>query len=238
MKVVVYARVSTLEQANSGLSINAQLEKLRGYCQLHDLEVVAECVDEGESAGDLKRPQLERALGLLRSGEALGLVVFKLDRLSRRMKDWMFLLSSFFDRGIRLFSVSESIDTSSATGRAMLSMIMLFAEWERDMIRERTVVAMAQKKRQGESCGQIEYGRKLKCYRDKSNPDGTVTRVPVTEDCEREQRVLTRMRELRGQGWSYRRIAGVLNFDGVPTKTGSGEWAGETVRKILLRSAK
>ena len=236
-KVVIYARVSTEEQARSGLSIDSQLEKLRLYCQLHELEVVAELVDDGESAKDLNRPALQEALSLLRSRQADGLVVAKLDRLSRSVKDWNALVECFFNEkaGRKLMSVTESIDTRTASGRMALNMLMVVSQWEREAISERTRDAMAQKRVRNEQVGEVPFGFKVSHFRQVLGKHGEVRQVPCLSQCDREQRVLARMRELRAGGQSYRQIAEILTLDGVPTKTGKNGWGYTSVRKILTR---
>ena len=119
MRVVGYVRVSTEEQASGGVSLDVQAEKLRLYCQLHGLTLLEVIADEGRSGKDLDRPGLRRALELLREGAAEGVVVAKLDRLSRSVADWNALIVEFFGEraGNQLFSVADSIDTRTAAGR-------------------------------------------------------------------------------------------------------------------------
>src|SRR4051812_2078687 len=96
MKVIAYARVSTEEQANDGVSLASQTAKLKAYCDLYDLDLVEVIVDAGVSAKSLDRDGLRRALEMLRNGRASGLVVCKLDRLSRSVGDWDELIERFF----------------------------------------------------------------------------------------------------------------------------------------------
>src|SRR5262245_5254733 len=88
MNVIGYARVSTSEQATGGVSLDAQVAKIKGYCELYGLTLVEIIIDAGESAKSLKRPGLQRALAMLKRKDAEGLVVCKLDRLSRSVRDW------------------------------------------------------------------------------------------------------------------------------------------------------
>ncbi len=90
MRVVIYARVSTADQSDKGVSLDAQQAKMAAYASLYDLEVIETIVDAGESAKSLDRPGLQRALGLLRAGQAEGMIVVKLDRLTRSVADWQF----------------------------------------------------------------------------------------------------------------------------------------------------
>src|SRR5436305_1495162 len=96
MRVVLYARVSTAEQAGSGISLDAQKAKLTAYASLYDLEPVETIIDAGESAKSLNRPGIQRALTMLGDGQADGLVVLKLDRLTRNLADWQCLIDGYF----------------------------------------------------------------------------------------------------------------------------------------------
>src|SRR5579871_930657 len=110
MKVVGLTRVSTEEQAREGVSLAAQRSKIEAYCKLYDLELVELIEDAGQSAKSLKRPGLQKALAMLRKGEAQGLVICKLDRLSRNVADWNTLIDQYFGEkaGKQLFSVADS----------------------------------------------------------------------------------------------------------------------------------
>ena len=96
MKVILYARVSTADQSDHGISLDAQQAKLGAYASLYDLTVVETIVDAGESAKSLNRPGLQRALDLLKAGKADGLAVVKLDRLTRSVADWQTLIDDYF----------------------------------------------------------------------------------------------------------------------------------------------
>ncbi|GAC1430248.1 MAG: hypothetical protein NVSMB62_27670 [Acidobacteriaceae bacterium] len=118
-------------------------------------------VDAGESAKSLDRPGLQRALGMLKRGEAAALLVVKLDRLTRSVVDLGRLVEQYFAPGrAALLSVSEQIDTRSAAGRLVLNVLASVSQWEREAIGERTAVAMQHKVAQGEyTGGQTPYGR-------------------------------------------------------------------------------
>jgi DNA invertase Pin-like site-specific DNA recombinase len=147
-RVVGYARVSTEEQASDGVSLGAQSEKIRAYASLYDLELLEVIVDAGVSAKTLNRPGLNRALDMLAEGKASGLVVAKLDRLSRSVGDWNTLIDGYFGErsGKTLMSVADSIDTRTAAGRLVLNVLMPVSQWERETIAERTRDAPQQKR--------------------------------------------------------------------------------------------
>jgi site-specific DNA recombinase len=233
MRVVGYVRVSTDEQASDGVSLAAQEAKVRAYCGLYELELVELVRDPGASAKTLDRPGLARALGLLDRGEAAGIVVAKLDRLTRSVADLAELLDRYFgDRpGKQLFSVGDSIDTRTAAGRLVLNVLMSVAQWELETIVERTNAALAHKKSQGECVGQVPFGRDR-------DPDGPSNKkgLPVRlRENPAEAAVIEQIRSLRAEGLSPRKIAARLNAGGVPTKAGRGPWIHTSVAKILKR---
>lgn len=211
MKVIGYVRVSTEEQASSGVSLAAQTQKLRAYADLYDLDLVTIIEDAGQSAKSLNRPGITRALEMLRAGEAEGLLVAKLDRLTRSVADMAALITEFFgDRapvGAALLSVGDQVDTRTAAGRLVLNILASVSQWEREAIGERTRIALAFKKSQGVRLG-----------------------APALE----EKGTLDRITELRTAGLTLRAIADTLTAEGFETKRG-GKWAPETLRKILAR---
>jgi site-specific DNA recombinase len=225
MAVIGYTRVSSEEQSREGVSLAAQAEKVRLYCELHSLGMLECVVDAGISAKSLDRPGLSRVLALLDSGEAAGLVVFKLDRLTRSLADWSHLIDRYFARpgGPSLFSVSDSIDTRTAAGRMVLNMMMTVAQWERETVVERTRSAMTFKKSRGERVsGRIPFGSDLA-------PDGRAL-VPN----EAELAALADVRRWHAEGWPLRRIAAELQARGIPTKAGRA-WSHSTVQALLKR---
>jgi DNA invertase Pin-like site-specific DNA recombinase len=226
MKVVLYCRVSTEEQAGSGVSLEVQEAKLRAYAELFDLEVAAVVVDAGESAKSLKRPGLQRALTMLDSGQADGICVTKLCRLTRSVSDWQTLIQNYFSdkAGKQLLSVSDSIDTRSAAGRLVLNVLMSVAAWEREVICERTREALGHKIANHQRVGKVRYGYEL-------GPDGrTLVENPA------EQEVIEVINILRTSGYSLQGIAAELNRRAIPTKSGSGPWIYTAVNRILKRS--
>jgi|DEB19_MinimDraft_3_1074340.scaffolds.fasta_scaffold25184_3 site-specific DNA recombinase len=148
--VIGYVRVSSEEQAASGLSLEAQRERIRAYCVARGWELADIVTDAGWSAGTLERPGMELVQRLMREKLVDAVVALKLDRLTRSVRDLHALLSLSTDTGVGLVSVTENMDTTSAAGRLMLNMLAAMAEWEREVIAERTVAALAVKKARGE----------------------------------------------------------------------------------------
>jgi len=225
MNVIGYARVSTDEQARGGVSLDAQVAKIKAYCDLYGLTIVEMIVDAGESAKTLKRPGLQRGLMMLRKKQAEGLVCCKLDRLSRSVKDWNTLIDGYFGEkaGRQLFSVADSIDTRTAAGRLVLNVLMSVAQWEREAIGERTKDALAHKQRNGERVGKVRYGYSVA-------EDGK-TLISILA----EQENIGLIRALRGQGRTLRQIAEELTARGIPTKEGNGQWTHTAVARIIKR---
>ena len=212
MKVIGYARVSTDEQASHGHSLAAQEAKLRAYAGLYELELVQVVVDAGQSAKTLKRPGLQQVLSALRACHAEGILVAKLDRLTRSVRDLGILLDDYFAKGVSLLAVAEQVDTRSATGRMMLNLMTTMAQWEREVIGERTSAALQHLKRTGRRLGQT-----------------------VLEASDQGARAAARARALRAEGRTLRCIATALHAEGYPTKRG-GVWAPEQVRLLLSRA--
>jgi DNA invertase Pin-like site-specific DNA recombinase len=227
MRVIAYARVSTLEQAESGVSLEAQQARMVAYAALYDLTILEVIADAGESAKSLNRPGLQRALGLLRAGQAGGLLIVKLDRLTRSVADWQTLIDGYFgERGGRqLLSVNDSIDTRTASGRLVLNILLSVAAWEREANAERTREALRHKIDNHQRVGKVRYGFDLA-------PDAiTLVENPA------EQGIIGLMHELRTAGRTLRQIARELTSRGVPTKERKPRWTHTAVAYILGRAA-
>ena len=223
MKAIGYARVSTDKQADYGVSLQAQQEKIRAMATVHDLEVGEIIVDSGESAKSLKRPGMERVLELVQSKAVDAVIIAKLDRLTRSVKDLAVLMELFQRRDVSLISVAESLDTGSASGRLVLNIMVSVSQWEREAIGERTRDAMQHKIRNGQWIGNAPYGYKV-------GEDG-INLKPEPQ----EQDVIRHMRHLRDKGKSLRGIATELNRKESRTRQG-GAWRHEYVARVLSRS--
>jgi len=208
---VAYIRVSTDKQADHGVSLDAQQAKLEAYAALYDVELVDVIVDAGVSAKTLDRPGLQRALGMLRKGQANALLVVKLDRLTRKVKDLGALVEEYFSDGAyTLLSVADNIDTRTAAGRLVLNVLGSVAQWEREVIVERTIEAMSHKRSHGERTSlHAPYGFKI-------DADGKT----LVED-EAEQAMLGAIREARARGLSQRAIVAELDRQGFTTRKGT-----------------
>ena len=207
---VGYVRVSTDQQATEGVSLEAQQVRIRAHCVSQDIELIDIVIDEGFSAKSLERPGIKRALAMLTSNQANAIVVVKLDRLTRSVKDLGYLCDSYFREGLpySLLSVSDSIDTRSASGMLMLNVLMSVAQWEREAISERTQEAMDELKRRGVRMGAAPYG-----WRYTKEPDEHGRRNLVAHPG--EQKIILRTCALCREGLSVLDISKRLTTEGV-----------------------
>jgi len=221
---VGYIRVSTTKQDESGLSLEEQKLRIEAWAvsKIIKLEQVYE--DGAESAKDLDRPQVQEVLRRVQDGEISHVIIYKLDRLTRSVKDLYNLITVFQKSDVALCSVTESLDTSSALGRAMVGIIGVFAQWERENTAERTIMALTAKRRRGERLGgHRPYGSRVKGK--KLVPD------------EGEQAVLKAILKGVVDGKGYSEIAAILNRKGIQPARGK-KWYASSVRGVVLRAKK
>src|ERR1700680_3515558 len=199
MQAIGYVRVSTDRQAEQGVSLEAQEAKIRAMATVQSAELLDVIVDGGESAKSLNRPGLQRLLELINAGQVEAVIVAKLDRLTRSVKDLCGLLELFEKRKVALISVAESLDTGSAAGRLVITIMAAVSQWEREAIGERTRDALRHKRGKGERVGNIAFGSRLAQDGQHVEPDPA------------EQATLAEIRRLRAAGGTLRGIAADLN---------------------------
>lgn len=220
---VCYVRVSTEEQAKEGVSLDAQEERLRGYCMMSGLSIVATIREEGVS-GKIAlshRPGGREMLRLVRGKEAQHIVGMKLDRLFRDAEDCLRQTREWDKAGVVLHLLDlggQAVSTSSAMGRMMLTMVSAFAELERNLIAERTTSALQHMKRQRQAYSPTPYGYQRDG--DRLIPD------------EQELAVVARIQAMSTEGASLRRIVRRLNGEGILSKTG-GQWHSSAIWYVL-----
>jgi DNA invertase Pin-like site-specific DNA recombinase len=204
------------------VSLEAQEERLRVYASLHNLEIVRIEVDAGESAKSLDRPGLQRALASLDSFEATALLVARLDRLTRSVRDFCQLVDSYFKDGTNvLLSVNESVDTSNAMGRMVLNVLMAVSAWEREAAAERTAAVKQHLKDAGKfGGGWPPYGWSL-------DEDGNLIENVA------ELEIMAQANRLHSEGRSLRAVAAQL-----PTNPRNGKPFAATQVVRMLASAK
>lgn len=150
LRAALYARVSTLEQAREGYSIEGQQERLQAFAVSKDYIAYKPYVDPGYSGGNTDRPALKAMIRDIKAGLIDVVVVYKLDRLSRRQKDTLHLIEDvLLPHGVHFVSVSESLDTATPYGRAMIGILSAFAQLEREQIRERTILGRTDRAKSG-----------------------------------------------------------------------------------------
>lgn len=193
-RAVSYTRVSTREQSE-GQSLDAQRERINAYCKAKDYELVDSYTDAGASAKDLDREGLRALIDDIKADSIEIVVIYKLDRLTRSVKDLGHLVDDVFEgEGVALASVKDSFDTSTANGRMVMNLLATVAQWERETVAERTKDALDHKRNQGEWTGKVPFGFKI-------GEDGKLTEDPE------EQSIIQKIKRAKRRGRSYRDIA-------------------------------
>jgi site-specific DNA recombinase len=219
MKAIGYVRVSTEKQADHGVSLDAQSEKIRAMAVVQGADLLDTLVDAGESAKSLQRPAMARLLSMVDAGEVDIVIIAKLDRLTRSVKDLADLLERFHKRGVALVSVAESLDTGSAAGRLVLNIMTAVSQWEREAIGERTATALQHKRAHRQVYSRTPFGFARQ----------GAELIPIPE----EQATIEHMRQCRVQGWTLQSIADTLNNQRIPTKDNGTKWFPASVAKVL-----
>jgi DNA invertase Pin-like site-specific DNA recombinase len=209
LRLIAYVRVSTQEQADSGLGLDAQLQAIQDACQRRGWEIADVIPDAGRSGASLKRPGIRKALKAIADGKADGLVVAKLDRVSRSSTDTA-LLVEWFTHEARAEFVAldvEWADTTSPTGRLFVGLVALIAEWERAQTAQRTSAALQSLKRQGRAYG----------------PGAVSDQTPLAK----------RIQKLREGGMTLQEICTTLTAEEIPTPRGGTKWRPSSLQTVL-----
>jgi len=218
VRAAIYTRVSTEDQAKEGFSLDAQLDKLRSYCNARDWEIGGEYIDDGYSGRNAKRPAYCRMIEEMEKWDTI--LVLKMDRIHRNSKNFMVMMEYLKQKEKEFVSMSESLDTSTAMGRFVMNIIQGIAQLESEQIGERVYIGMEQKaKTNGGVLGfNIPYGYYYSDGFLSINREETI----VVEN------IYTWYKNGRSMG----EIAKMLNDAKVPTKKG-GIWAKKTISRIL-----
>jgi len=224
VKVAIYTRVSTQEQAAEGTSLEYQSNQLESYCGSNNWVVLQSYVDPGYSGKDGDRPGLGRLLADAKLGLFEKVVVYKLDRLVRKLRLLLEIEEKLKDYGVALYSVKENIDTSTGIGRTVFQVLGLTAEWEREAIVERTRGGRLQRYTHG--CwgpGSPPYGYSY---------DRETKKLIINEA---EARIIRRIYEEYASGKSMWGIANVFNEEKIPPRRSNGKgWRNNSVRDIVF----
>src|ERR1700741_1235063 len=219
MKATIYTRVSTSGQAAEGVSLDAQMAKAKAWAVANGYEVGGMYSDAGISGKrTANRPGLQDALRDVCGQRGNVLIVYSLSRLARSTKDAISIAERIEKAGADLVSLTERIDTTSAAGKMVFRMLAVLAEFERDLVSERTTAALSHKASKGERIGEIPYGYSLAA-------DG----VRLVANAE-EQATCEILRQLKQSGMSWQRLADELNARGETTKKGKA-WTWQTARR-------
>lgn len=148
--IALYSRVSTQEQAAEGYSIGEQMDRLASFALSFGWKDFRQYSDPGFSGASLDRPALQEMIRDVRAGKVSRVVVYKLDRLSRSQKDTLYLIEDvFLASGCEFVSMSESFSTETPVGRATIGLLAVFAQLERETIKERMMVGRAARAKAG-----------------------------------------------------------------------------------------
>lgn len=215
----LYIRVSTDFQKDEGYSIEFQEEKLRAYCNAKDMVVSEVFIDPAYSGSNIDRPALQSLIDRVKEFDAV--IVYKLDRLSRSQKDTLYLIEDIFNpNDIAFISVSESFDTSTPFGRAMVGILSVFAQLERENIKERMLSGRVQRAKNGLHNGQSNTPIGYRKINGKLVVD------------EYEKRQILDLADLYLSGLGSVRIMQEMNRRGY--KTSYGNWTRSTIDTILF----
>ncbi len=220
IRAALYARVSTDEQADQGYSLAAQLQMLRDFCDVFDMEIAGEYIDDGYSGTNTRRPAYRRMFSTDERVKWDALVVIKMDRIHRNSKNFMLMIEDLSKNGQSFFSTTERIDTTTAVGRFAMDVIQRIAQLESEQIGERTKFGMVQKAEQkdGVMGFQPPYGYRVE--------DGDLVSI------DDEQTVVRRIFHSYLDGDTLDDISADLNSSFIRTRNGN-QWNKYNVRNIL-----
>ena len=219
MKVGCYVRVSTVEQKIKGYSIPEQIERTQKYCEALGWTVFKVYNDAGFSGGSMDRPALQQLIRDVKAGKLDKVLVYKLDRLSRSQKDTLDLIEDIFlAHGVDFISMSENFDTSTAFGRAMVGILAVFAQLEREQIKERMSMGRLARAKNGHYIGShaplgysfVENGLTVDLY---------------------EKELVRQVFDMYSSGASMKKIIDTMNSSGLTHRFGS--WNKQTLDHML-----
>lgn len=220
IRAALYARVSTEEQADQGYSLAAQLQMLRDFCEVFEMDIAGEYVDDGYSGTNTRRPAYRRMFSPDERQRWDALVVIKMDRIHRNSKNFMLMIEDLSKNGQSFFSTTERIDTTTAVGRFAMDVIQRIAQLESEQIGERTKFGMIQKAEQKDGIMgfQPPYGYSI--------ADGELISIPE------EQIVVKKIFRSYLENSTLDEIASELNSSFIRTRNGN-QWNKYNLRNIL-----
>ncbi|WP_322977420.1 recombinase family protein [Acinetobacter pittii] len=219
-KAIGYVRVSTEKQAEDGISLDAQVAKIKAWASLNDYKLVHIYSDEGISGASLnKRDGMQKALAAV--SEGMVFICYSLSRISRDTIDTIQISRQLEKAGADLVSLSEKIDTTGASGKMIFNLMAVLSQFERDQTAERTKLAMQFKKTLNHAYSPIPYGY---------DRHGDELVINVSEAL-----TIIRIKEMYQDGKGYAEIARILNEEQIPTKLNK-QWQRNTVYYLIKRS--
>jgi len=221
-QAIGYIRVSSAQQAQEGVSLEAQQAKIEQWCFANGYELVSVFKDEGISGKRMDTRQgLQDALATIKKGNAF--VFYSMSRVARSTKDMLSIGDLITKKRADMVSVIEDFDTTSASGKLMFQMLAVLAEFERNLVGERTATVLQNKKANRQVyTNQTPYGFKAVNGR--------------LEQVKQEVKVVAEIQQARAKGQTLQAIADNLNSRGIPTKTNK-QWQPATIHLLLQRSA-
>ena len=220
-QAIGYIRVSSTQQANEGASLEAQQAKIEQWCSANGYELVNVFSDEGISGKRMDTRQgLQDALATIKKGNAF--VFYSMSRVARSTKDMLSIGEMISKKKADMVSLIENIDTTSASGKMMFQMLAVLAEFERNLVGERTSTVLQNKKANSQ------------VYSNKT-PYGFKRVNDRLEQVKQEVKVVAEIQQARAKGQTLQSIADSLNTRGIPTKTNK-LWQPATIHLLLQRS--
>lgn len=225
--IAIYGRQS-IEKKDS-VSIEAQIEKCKTFCTSEDYKIYT---DAGYSGKNINRPQFSKLLEDIKSGLITKVIAYRLDRISRSIADFSQLLILFEDYGVKFVSATENFDTDTPMGRAMINIVMTFAQLERETIVERVTDNYYFRANNGYwAGGYAPYGYKVKHIIGDDNK-----RHSVLEIDKQKAEIVEKIYDMyTNKNISMRKISQQLNLDNIPTLKGNNKWGICAVNAILTR---
>ena len=220
MKAIIYIRKSKESKYSpNSISLDMQEDRCRDYARSRDIEVVRVICDDGVSGfKTMQRKGFVELLTEVKQGGIDAVIVYNLSRFSRNTEATLTTIREFDRQGVRLMSVTDSLDTGTAVGKLFLTMTAAFNQYERDITGERVKDALRRKKDKGEALGSVPYGYKRQ--------GKSLVEDPT------EQFNIEIVLELHEQGKSLRTIAAIMEARAIPGRTGI-KWHHDTINRIV-----
>lgn len=247
-EVAAYLRVSTEEQSDSGLGIDAQEELVKLQCKIKGWPDPVLYKDDGVSGtiAPEQRPDMHRLIEDIEDGKIKALIVKSLDRTGRTIDSIHYILQLVTRCGITFVAINEQFDTSTATGRLCMHMMMILAEFERDNTSERTIMALGEKyRRDGDAGGRLPYGYK-RTFGVVSTVKGAFTKTVDVEVDEERASIVRLIFSLRAQPKDKKRPQGPrMTLQSIcdqiskvaPVGAMGGKWTPSRIKDILAHEA-